>query len=101
MNTDIQRVIAKFSFKEGQLDEFNKLLSDPENGLNFTRKCDGFIDIECLKDQDNPNTLVLLQKWNNKQNHLDYLKLRTDQGLFTKLETMLESKPEILYVQNI
>ena len=83
--TRIQKVIAKFSFKNGKLEEFNQLLSDPENGLNFTRKCDGFIDIECLKGQDNPNTLILFQKWQNKQNHLDYLKLRTEQGLFTKL----------------
>ena len=99
--TDIQKVIAKFIFKDGKLKEFNELLNDPVNGLNFTRNCKGFIGIEQLKDQDNPNTMILLQEWETKQDHLDYLQLRTEQGLFTKLETMLVEKPEILYVDNM
>ena len=97
----MQRVVAKFHFKDGLVSEFKKVMEDPVNGLNFTKKCDGFIDIKVLRDQDNHNTLVLLQKWESKQNHLDYLKLRTEQGLFDKLKDMLDVEPEILYVESV
>ena len=62
--SNIQKVIAKFTFKDGQLKEFHNLLNDPVNGLNFTKKCNGFIDIECLQDQDNSNTLIYRQERN-------------------------------------
>ena len=101
LNNNHQKVIAKFTFKEGQLQQFQQLLNDPKDGLNFTKQCQGYIHIDCLKDQNNTNVLVLSQKWKTKQNHLDYLQKRTEMGLFEKLENMLESPPEILYVQNI
>ena len=41
----MQRVVAKIHFKEGMIGEFKKVMEDPVNGLNFTKKCDGFIDI--------------------------------------------------------
>ena len=100
-NKEIQKVLAIFTFTEGKLSTFTKLLEDPVKGLNYTKQCDGFIDIECLIDQDSPNTLVLLQKWETKQNHLDYLQLRTEQGLFTQLETLLDKPPEIRYIKNM
>ena len=96
-----QKVFAKFTFKDGKLDEFKSILNDPKDGLNFTKSCEGYINIECLQDDANPNVLVLSQKWKTKENHLDYLVKRTEMGLFDKLETMLASPPEILYVNNI
>lgn len=100
-NEEVQNVVAKFTFKDNNIDVFKTMLNDPENGLNLTKACEGYIDINLLVDEDNPNVLILVQKWKTKQNHLDYLKKRTEMGMFDKLKEMLEIEPEIRYVKHV
>ena len=96
-----QNVVAKFTFKEGKFEEFKTMLDDPEKGLNLTKSSEGYISIDALVDQDEPNVLVLVQKWKTKQNHLDYLQKRTDMGMFDQLKQMVEVEPEIRYVEKV
>lgn len=95
-----QKVVAKFSFKEGKIQEFMTMMQDPDTGLSVTQSSEGYIDIKVLVDQDNPNVLVLSQKWKTKQNHQDYVQKRKDSGMFDKLTEMLEVEPEIRYVKS-
>ena len=74
------------------------MLAHPEDGIALTKSSEGYIHIDPLIDQDEPNVLVLVQKWKTKQNHLDYIQKRTDTGMFDKLKEMLEVEPEIRYV---
>ena len=97
----VQKVVAKFVFKQGKLNDFKDMLNDPEHGLSVTKSSEGFINIDVLKDMEQDNVMILVQQWNTKQNHLDYLQKRTDTGMFDKLKDMLESEPEIMYVENV
>jgi len=96
-----QKVIATFKFKPGLKDKFVDLLKDPENGLSLTRKSPGFISIDCMVGDENPNVIVLSQVWQSKQDHLDYLAMRTEMGLFDQLNDMLEDKPDIKYLSSV
>ena len=97
---DHQKVVAKFSFKEGKIQEFMTMMQDPDTGLSVTQGSEGYIDIEVLVDQDHPNVLVLAQKWKTKENHQAYVQMRKDSGMFDKLTEMLEVEPEIRYVKS-
>ena len=96
-----QKVVAKFTFKEGKLEEFMTMMQNPETGLSVTQSSEGYIDIEVLVDEDEPNVLVLAQKWKTKENHQAYVQMRRDSGMFDKLTEMLEVQPEIRYVKRL
>ena len=100
-HTEVQKVVAKFVFKQDKMEEFTEMLNDPEKGLSITKASEGFIDIDILKDSERDNVMVLVQKWNTKQNHLDYLQKRTDMGMFDQLKEMLDGEPEIMYMDNV
>ena len=96
-----QKVIATFKFKPGLKDNFVDLLKDPENGLSLTRQSPGFISIDCMVGDEDPNIIILSQVWQSKQDHLDYLAMRTEMGLFDQLNDMLEDKPDIKYLSSV
>ena len=96
-----QKVVAKFTFKEGKLEEFMTMMQNPETGLSVTQSSEGYIDIEVLVDEDEPDVLVLAQKWKTKENHQAYVQMRRDSGMFDKLTEMLEVQPEIRYVKRL
>ena len=77
------------------------MMQDPDTGLSVTQSAEGYIDIEVLVDQDNPDVLVLSQKWKTKENHQAYVQMRKDSGMFDKLTEMLEIEPEIRYVKTM
>ena len=77
------------------------MLKDPETGINLTKKSDGFINIDLLQDSEDPNILILVQKWKTKEDHMAYVQKRKDMGMFDQLTEMLQNKPEILYVNHL
>ena len=100
VNDPIQKVVAKFNFKEGKLQEFKQMLDDPETGISLTKSSEGYIDIDILNDEDDKDVLILIQKWKTKQNHVDYIQKRKDMGMFDHLVEMLKEPPEIRYLSN-
>ena len=96
---NVQKVVAKFNFKDDKLQEFKQMLDDPETGINLTKSSEGYIDIDILNDMDDENVLILIQKWETKQNHVDYIQKRKDMGMFDKLLEMLKEPPEIRYLK--
>ena len=99
VNGEYQKVCAKFTFKEGKLSEFMKMMEDPETGLSVTKSSEGYINIDVFVDEDNPDVLILDQKWKTKENHQAYVQMRKDTGLFDKLTDLLEVEPEIRYIK--
>ena len=83
-----QIVVATFTFVEGKKAEFLELLHGPE-GLQLTREFEGCISIDCYDDQDDENSLVLIQEWDSRENHENYLNMRKDTGMFDLLDDML------------
>jgi quinol monooxygenase YgiN len=96
---DCQKVCAKFTFKEGKLSEFMEMMQNPETGLSVTKSSEGYINIDVFVDEDNPDVLILDQKWKSKENHQEYVQMRKDTGLFDKLTDMLVVEPEIRYIK--
>ena len=81
--------------KDGSVDELidilnNKIFPD-------TRTYDGFIDIYIIQDQDNPNTIFLVEEWESKSNYDSYLQWRTERGDIDTLVSFLTGPPTIRY----
>jgi quinol monooxygenase YgiN len=91
-------VVATFRIKPEHLSDFNKLLADPEHGLSLTRRWKGCVSIQCYIDQDDPNTIVLWEKWEQRQDHVDYLIMRTNTGFFDKVGSMFVAEPVIIHL---
>ena len=87
---------AIFTFKEGKMEEFMKVLKDPEIGIAVTRKWKGYKNIDFYVSKDNPNQLLLWEKWETAQDYDSYLKMRTDTGLFEKLGPLMAEEPKII-----
>ena len=95
-----QTVLAKFVFQPGKKQEFVDMLKTPD-GLAKTRAFPGCIKIEAFDDKDDPDTLILWQKWKTKQHHQTYLTMRRDSGLLDKLKDDLAEPLAPLYLDPI
>jgi len=65
--------------------------------LPDTRKFEGCIGVSVLQNQDDPDTLVLVEEWETKQNHEKYMGWRTETGLVDQLVAAIEGPPSIRY----
>ena len=92
-----QTVFAKFVFKPGKKEGFVEMLKGPD-GLAKTRECKGCIRIECYDVSDDPNTLVIWQKWKTKEDHQAYLTMRQESGLMEILGNDLAEPLVPLYL---
>ena len=72
--------------------EFIDLLQG-ENGLKVTRNFEGCININCYDNLDNEDSLILIQQWEERKNHEDYLKMRKETGLLDKLNNEFLKEP--------
>ena len=92
-------VIATFGFinSDAKLEFLDVLKS--ENGLKVTRNFKGNISIEYYEDIDNESNLVLIQKWETKEDHQAYLKMRTDAGLISMIGSKLVTPLVPVYLE--
>ncbi len=88
-------VTAEFVCNNGKRDELVELLSVmvPE-----TRKKDGAIMIEICIDQDDPDRIVLLEKWNSRANHEAYVAYRKERGDIDKIMNLLATPPKFIWL---
>ncbi|MEM7543140.1 MAG: antibiotic biosynthesis monooxygenase [Pseudomonadota bacterium] len=63
-----------------------------------TRAYEGNIDIYATQDQDNPNTIVMVEKWESRQHYEKYFAWRTERGDIDALGEALASPPSIRYM---
>lgn len=91
-------VVATFKIKPEHTSEFQQLLDDPDHGLSVTKGWEGCVSLERYVDLDDPNTIVLWEKWKLRQNHQSYLEMRTTTGFFDKVGPMFAVEPAILHL---
>jgi quinol monooxygenase YgiN len=51
-----------------------------------------------VRDQDNPNRFVLIQKWNSKQQQQEYIQWRIERGDLAQLRSLLTEDPVVRYL---
>lgn len=81
---------AKAGTGGGLAGVFKEILPD-------TRKFEGCIGVTVLQNQDDPDTLVLVEEWETRQHHEKYMGWRTETGLVDQLVAAIEGPPSIRY----
>lgn len=61
--------------------------------LPATRSYDGCLDLTTLQDHNDPNTLIILSKWQTKAQYEAYLNWRKETGVFDIFADMLAAPP--------
>ena len=62
-----------------------------------TRLKKGFRNIRLLRNEVDQNEFILVQEWDEVENHQDYMRFRTETGDLAKLMAMTVSPPQIGY----
>ena len=87
-------VLLELKMPEGKAGEMIETLRAI---LPDTRARDGCVGVEVQQDQDNAETLVLIQRWQSRADYESYLAWRTERGDIDKLGAMLAGPPSIRY----
>ena len=87
-------VTAEFTGKDGAGPALLECLSEmvPE-----TRKKEGAISIDICVDQDNSDRIVLVERWDSRSHHENYVAYRKERGDIDKIMTMLSSPPKFIW----
>ncbi len=83
-------VTAKDGTGGDLVETFRQILPD-------TRAYDGFVDIVVHQNQDNPDNLVVIEKWETKAHYEKYLGWRQETGVLDQLVAACSGPPAIRY----
>ncbi len=92
-----QTVHALFPCQAGKGVELLAILRS-EQGLTATRAFEGCESIEAYTDADNPDNIVLWEKFATRANHEAYLAWRIETGLLDALASILASDLQVTYL---
>ena len=62
-----------------------------------TRLKKGFRSIRLLRSMSDPNELILIQEWDQVEDHRDYMQFRTETGDMASLLSMTVGPPQLSY----
>ena len=71
-----------------------------DQGLVATRAFEGCESIETYTDADNPDTIVLWEKFATRANHEAYLAWRIETGMLDMLGSILASDLQVTYLDD-
>ena len=66
--------------------------------LADTRAFEGNISIETYLDQDNPDRIVLWEKWETREHYEAYLAWRMETGMMEMIGPFLDGAPEFIHL---
>ena len=69
--------------------------------LPGTREFAGCRRVSLHANEEDPNQVVLLEEWDSRASHEQYLAWRTERGDFPKVIDMLAGPPSIRYFANL
>lgn len=95
MTDHAHTVSAVFTFKDAESKSKFINFCNGEKGLGVTRAWPGCQSIQVYETEENPNKLIIWQKWDNHESHESYVKMRHEKGDFDMLGEWVESPPEI------
>ena len=78
-------------------DTGNNLVSTFKKVLPLTRESDGIISIELVQNQDDPDVLVFIERWETRDHYEKYLAERTEAGALETLAELIEGELNIRY----
>ena len=88
------KVFLEIEIKPEILDEtlqtFTQMLPD-------TRAFDGCLGIEVLQDRENPNYIILDEKWETQEQQQKYMKWREENGFTEQISALLSAPPIFKY----
>ena len=87
-------VILEVEFKPGMA---GQVLEGFKTDLKDTRNFKGCLGLELLQDEDNPEHIMLYEKWESKEHQQKYWKWRIDSGSMDQMGPILASPPVIKY----
>ena len=87
-------VILEIRAKEGT---GNNLVSTFKKVLPLTRESDGIISIELVQNQDDPDALIFIERWETRDHYEKYLAERTEAGALETLAELIEGELNIRY----
>jgi len=71
-----------------------------DQGLVATRAFEGCESVEVYTDADNPDTIVLWEKFATRASHEAYLGWRVETGMIDMLGSILASDLQVTYLDN-
>lgn len=89
-------VIADFKCNAGTGADFIKLLHE---SLPDTRAFEGCELIEVYSDIENPDRILLFEKWASREKHVAYMAWRVENGMAEMLAPFMSGVPETLHLQ--
>ncbi|MED5394280.1 MAG: antibiotic biosynthesis monooxygenase family protein [Actinomycetota bacterium] len=92
-----QTVHALFPCQAGKGADLLAILRS-EDGLTATRAFEGCESIEAYTDADNPDNIILWEKFATRANHEAYLAWRIETGLLDALSSILASDLQVTYL---
>jgi len=88
-------VIAEFACNKGKGAGFLEIL---KGALPDTRAFEGCELIEIYTDEDNPDRVLLYEKWATRENHGAYMAWRGENGMADMLGPFMSGMPEITHL---
>ena len=87
-------VIAEIRAKKGTGDD---LVSTFKRFLPFTRESNGIISTELIQNQDDPDALLFIERWETRNHSEQYLAEKTEDGTLEALAELIEGDLIIRY----
>jgi len=87
-------VLATLKLKPGMAEA---VLGGLKGLLPDTRAYQGCQSIKIVQDLDNPDTVALVEEWENRSDHEAYLAWRAEQGELDKMAEVLAEPPTFQY----
>jgi quinol monooxygenase YgiN len=88
------QVILEVRTKEGCFDQVRDWF---KGALPDTREYDGCQSIHLVNNQDDPNSIMIVEQWETRQKYETYLAWRGERGDMDTLGAMLDGEPSIRF----
>ncbi len=85
------QLLVQFKVKDGQGESFAQLLQGAKSRISAADGCEG---VDVLLSADNPNKVVLSEKWGSKEQHDVYAEKMRESGSMDKMAAFLDGMPE-------
>jgi quinol monooxygenase YgiN len=92
------QAITELTIKEGRYDAFREFMVKI---LPDTRPYEGCVCIEFVRNQDNPAHLLVMEKWNSREDYESYFKWRMESGVMAQIADMIEGEPKLRFLDPV
>ena len=87
-------VIVEFLCKEGRSPEFIDMC---RRNYPVTRSYDGCNYVFLSVDKENENSLIMVEEWESREHHQNYVSFRENDGTADFMEPLLADSPKVRY----